>query len=191
MEVASEMVLRASQAKLPMVEIPAVLNPNERTRPTHLRSFRDGLQHVMLLLVIRMGTLLSISKLRILELCLLLLCFGAFAFALLPSETKKSSRIAPPTVLVKAVDASGDVVSGKIDVTNGLGFALEQLRISPSCTCAVTELPPGPLNANEKLTIPFHVNLTGRDADFSVMVALEYRFKDMWYGELIDIVILF
>jgi glycosyltransferase involved in cell wall biosynthesis len=50
MEFASEMVLRAAQAKLRITELPIVLHPDGRQRPPHLRSFRDGWRHLKLLL---------------------------------------------------------------------------------------------------------------------------------------------
>ena len=50
MEFASEMVIRASQGKLRMGEIPIQLHPDGRSRPPHLRSFRDGVRHLWLIL---------------------------------------------------------------------------------------------------------------------------------------------
>jgi glycosyltransferase involved in cell wall biosynthesis len=50
MEFASEMALRASQAKLRMAEVPTTLRADGRDRPPHLRSFRDGLRHLFVLL---------------------------------------------------------------------------------------------------------------------------------------------
>jgi hypothetical protein len=50
MEFASEMVIRASQGKLRMGEIPIHLHPDGRIGPPHLRSFRDGLRHLLLLI---------------------------------------------------------------------------------------------------------------------------------------------
>lgn len=39
---ASEMVLKASLARLRVTEIPTTLRPDGRDRPPHLRSWRDG-----------------------------------------------------------------------------------------------------------------------------------------------------
>jgi glycosyltransferase involved in cell wall biosynthesis len=47
MEFASEMVLRSSQAKLRIAEVPTVLRPDGRDRAPHLRSFRDGIRHLV------------------------------------------------------------------------------------------------------------------------------------------------
>ncbi|WP_148226960.1 glycosyltransferase family 2 protein [Planctopirus limnophila] len=51
MEFASEMVIKASKARLKIREIPIVLSPDGRDRPPHLRSFRDGWRHLKLILM--------------------------------------------------------------------------------------------------------------------------------------------
>lgn len=50
MEFASEMLIRASQRKLRMTEMPTILLPDGRDRPPHLRSFRDGWRHLRFIL---------------------------------------------------------------------------------------------------------------------------------------------
>jgi hypothetical protein len=51
MEFASEMVVKASLAGLKLVEVPTTLSPDGRSRPPHLRSFRDGWRHLRFLLL--------------------------------------------------------------------------------------------------------------------------------------------
>ena len=51
MEFASEMIIRAALAKLKIVEVPTTLSPDGRTRPPHLRSWRDGWRHLRLMLI--------------------------------------------------------------------------------------------------------------------------------------------
>src|SRR6476660_8470838 len=46
MEFASEMVVRATLAKLRIVEVPVSLSPDGRTRAPHLRPWRDGWRHL-------------------------------------------------------------------------------------------------------------------------------------------------
>lgn len=46
MEFATEMVVYAAQARLQIGEIPIRLYPDQRNRPPHLRSFRDGWRHL-------------------------------------------------------------------------------------------------------------------------------------------------
>ncbi len=51
MELASEMVIKASLLGLKIVEIPTSLFPDTRDRPPHLRPFRDGWRHLRFLLL--------------------------------------------------------------------------------------------------------------------------------------------
>lgn len=51
MEFASEMVVKASFVGLPMAEVPVTLRPDRRSRPPHLRSWRDGWRHLRFMLL--------------------------------------------------------------------------------------------------------------------------------------------
>jgi hypothetical protein len=51
MEYASEMVIKATLAGLPISEVPTVLHPDGRSRPPHLRSWRDGWRHLRFMLL--------------------------------------------------------------------------------------------------------------------------------------------
>jgi glycosyltransferase involved in cell wall biosynthesis len=51
MEFASEMVVKASLAKLAITEVPTTLSPDGRSRPPHLRTWRDGWRHLRFLLL--------------------------------------------------------------------------------------------------------------------------------------------
>ncbi len=51
MEFASEMVVKATVQGLRMAEVPTTLSPDGRSRPPHLRSWRDGWRHLRFLLV--------------------------------------------------------------------------------------------------------------------------------------------
>ena len=51
MEFASELVVKASFARQRIVEVPVVLHPDGRSRPPHLRSWRDGWRHLRFLLL--------------------------------------------------------------------------------------------------------------------------------------------
>jgi glycosyltransferase involved in cell wall biosynthesis len=50
MEFASEMVVRAALERLRVVEVPTTLSPDGRSRPPHLRTWRDGWRHLKFLL---------------------------------------------------------------------------------------------------------------------------------------------
>jgi glycosyltransferase involved in cell wall biosynthesis len=51
MEFASEMVVRAALARLPIAEVPTTLAVDGRSRPPHLRTWRDGWRHLRFLLM--------------------------------------------------------------------------------------------------------------------------------------------
>jgi hypothetical protein len=51
MEFASEMVVKATLAELKIAEVPTTLSPDGRSRPPHLRSWRDGWRHLRFLLM--------------------------------------------------------------------------------------------------------------------------------------------
>lgn len=51
MEFASEMVVKATLNKLKIIEVPTVLSKDGRSRPPHLRSWRDGWRHLRFLLI--------------------------------------------------------------------------------------------------------------------------------------------
>lgn len=51
MEFASEMVVKASLADLRVDEVPTTLSPDGRSRPPHLRTWRDGWRHLRFLLM--------------------------------------------------------------------------------------------------------------------------------------------
>ncbi|MCP3956142.1 MAG: glycosyltransferase family 2 protein, partial [Desulfobacterales bacterium] len=51
MEFASEMVVKSSLNEYTMAEVPTILSPDGRTRPPHLRSWRDGWRHLQFLLI--------------------------------------------------------------------------------------------------------------------------------------------
>lgn len=51
MEFASEMVVKASLAGYRIAEVPTTLRPDGRSRPPHLRTWRDGWRHLRFLLV--------------------------------------------------------------------------------------------------------------------------------------------
>ena len=51
MEFASEMVIKATVSRLRLTEVPTTLSPDGRSRPPHLRSWRDGWRHLRFLLL--------------------------------------------------------------------------------------------------------------------------------------------
>src|SRR4030088_3455934 len=51
MEFASEMVIKATLRGMRIAEVPVVLHPDGRSRPPHLRTWRDGWRHLRFLLL--------------------------------------------------------------------------------------------------------------------------------------------
>jgi len=51
MEFASEMVVKATLARMKIAEVPIILSPDGRSRRPHLRSWRDGWRHLRFLLL--------------------------------------------------------------------------------------------------------------------------------------------
>lgn len=76
MEFASEMVVRASLAKLKIVEVPTTLARDGRSRPPHLRTWRDGWRHLKFLLAFS-------PRWMFLYPSLVLLTLGVFGMAVL------------------------------------------------------------------------------------------------------------
>ncbi len=78
MEFASEMIVRAALAGLDIREVPTTLSPDGRSRPPHLRTWRDGWRHLRFLLLFSPRWLFLYPG-------LLLMAFGVLLmFALLP-----------------------------------------------------------------------------------------------------------
>ena len=76
MEFASEMVVRSSLAKLKIVEVPTTLARDGRSRPPHLRTWRDGWRHLKFLLAFS-------PRWMFLYPSLVLLTLGVFGMAVL------------------------------------------------------------------------------------------------------------
>jgi hypothetical protein len=51
MEFASEMIIKAAKARLCITEIPITLRKDKRSRPPHLRTWRDGWRHLRFMLL--------------------------------------------------------------------------------------------------------------------------------------------
>lgn len=68
MEFASEMVVKASLHRLRVCEVPTTLSPDGRSRPPHLRSWRDGWRHLRFLLMMSPRWLLLYPGLALLSL---------------------------------------------------------------------------------------------------------------------------
>ncbi len=84
MEFASEMVVKATLAGLSTKEVPTTLSPDGRSRPPHLRPWRDGWRHLCFLLFYSPSWLFLLPGILFSALGLLTFLFvlpGPFAFA--------------------------------------------------------------------------------------------------------------
>jgi len=72
MEFASEMVVRSALADLLIVEVPTTLRPDGRSRPPHLKTWRDGWRHLKFLLMYSPRWLFLIPGLSLIGIGLLL-----------------------------------------------------------------------------------------------------------------------
>ncbi len=79
MEFASEMVIKAAKAGLRIVEVPITLYPDGRTRPPHLRPWRDGWRHLKLMLSFSPTWLFSIPGILLLLMGWLILLWSGAA----------------------------------------------------------------------------------------------------------------
>jgi hypothetical protein len=76
MEFASEMVVKASLLQMRISEVPTTLSPDGRSRPPHLRTWRDGWRHLRFLLMYS-------PRWLFLHPGLFLVAFGVFGCAML------------------------------------------------------------------------------------------------------------
>jgi glycosyltransferase involved in cell wall biosynthesis len=82
MEFASEMVVKATLSELTISEVPTTLSPDLRSRPPHLRTWRDGWRHLRFLLLFSPRWLFFYPGLALMTLGLVAM------IALLPGELR-------------------------------------------------------------------------------------------------------
>ena len=97
MEFASEMVVKATLEHLAITEVPTTLSPDGRSRPPHLRTWRDGWRHLRFLLLYSPRWLFLYPGLLLLGLGLVL------GIALLPGPIQIGHHALDVTALVYAM----------------------------------------------------------------------------------------
>jgi glycosyltransferase involved in cell wall biosynthesis len=65
MEFASEMIVVATLKKLKITEVPVILSPDGRNRPSHLRPWQDGWRHLNFLLANSQGPIFLVRELML------------------------------------------------------------------------------------------------------------------------------
>jgi len=98
MEFASEMVIKAQLAGLKIAEVPATLSKDGRSRPPHLRSWRDGWRHLKILLLFSPRWLYVYPGLT-----LLFASLAAFAFLLPGFQFIGGARLGVHSLFLSAV----------------------------------------------------------------------------------------
>lgn len=86
MEFASEMVVKASLSNCSICEVPTTLKPDGRSRPPHLRSWRDGWRHLRFLLLFAPNWLFMFPG-------IFLFISGSFGFLLLREDAIRIQNI--------------------------------------------------------------------------------------------------
>ena len=75
MEFASEMVIKATQMRMRLAEVPTTLSPDGRSRPPHLRPWRDGWRHLRFMLLLSPNWLFLFPGVALMAIALV---FGGF-----------------------------------------------------------------------------------------------------------------
>src|SRR5438477_6593351 len=86
MEFASEMVIKSTLKSLRITEVPITLHPDGRSRPPHLRPWRDGWRHLRFMLIYSPRWLFLVPG-------LLLALIGGIAAAVLSATTVKFGSV--------------------------------------------------------------------------------------------------
>lgn len=87
MEFASEMVIKASLAKLRIDEVPATLSPDLRKRPPHLRPWRDGWRHLRYLFMLSPSWAFGVPAFALMAAAIVILTIAVMHFiGIIPQE---------------------------------------------------------------------------------------------------------
>jgi glycosyl transferase family 2 len=123
MEFASEFVVRAALADYSIKEVPTTLQPDGRSRPPHLRTWRDGWRHLRFLLLFSPSWLFLFPG-------VLMILFGVVGAAvLLPGELRISHHVTLDThsllvssiaVIIGIQFVTASVLARRYGVLNGL-----------------------------------------------------------------------
>ncbi len=116
--------------------------------------------------------------------------FSLIIFSMLPvSNSNQLKRVCPSAINLEIANAVNGKISASLPIKNTLGVAIDELRITPSCSCAVATIPNRTFGIDDTASIPFSVDLVGRTTAFAVVVALEYKIRGSWFGETIDVIV--
>ncbi len=170
MELASEMPLRASQSGLRALEIPVKLYPDGRDRPPHLRSIRDGVRHL--------SVLLCMSSRRMRE--SLVLCFVS-PVALLVSlwffdffSSLETEVVFPDPVALDEQSFTDGLAQFNCVINSPKRLSI--LGVKTSCGCIWSDDPPLVVEKGESKAIQFNVDRSKSRAKANIPLELQVTF---------------
>jgi glycosyltransferase involved in cell wall biosynthesis len=171
MELASEMVVKAALLKLRIAEIPVTLRKDGRSRPPHLRTWRDGWRHLRFLLLYSPRWLFLAPGL------LLVLVGTALALWLLPGPRRAfgatldvHTMLGAAAMVLVGAQAIGFAVFAKVfAVTEGL------LPFDPALDRAFTKI---------TLEVGLVAGALLAIAGLSLVGVVLFRWADVSYGDL-------
>ncbi|TAM36269.1 MAG: glycosyltransferase family 2 protein [Rhodanobacter sp.] len=182
MEFASEMVVRSALAKYAIVEVPTTLSKDGRSRPPHLRTWRDGWRHLRFLLLYSPRWLFLYPG-------LIIFAIGAIlTFALLPG---------PITIARGLTLDVHSVIAGCITMLIGtqcISFAVVARRYAAARGLLPVEYTfkryVSPLNLERSLIVAGLLLVAGLvGVAHCVMVWRDAHFGPLGYGELIRLLV--
>lgn len=115
MEFASEMVIKANLLNLKIAEVPTTLSVDGRTRPPHLRPWRDGWRHLRFMLLFSPQWLFIIPGFVI-----MLLCLSLYVLLTLMEVKIGSISLGPNTLIYSSIG----VALGLLSIIFGLFTAI-------------------------------------------------------------------
>jgi hypothetical protein len=146
MEFASEMVLRASQTKLRMAEVPTTLRPEGRDRPPYLRSFRDGWRHLCMVFELYSPRPRSDLLQWILIAVLMMPSMIGIAWSVIKSsEPQGVFRLSPQQIFLNPNPTNADRWGGMVSLRNKTRWQINELVVRTSCKCTVLDPVPNTL----------------------------------------------
>ena len=120
MEFASEMVVKATLQKLRLTEVPTTLSKDGRSRPPHLRTWRDGWRYLRFLLLYSPRWLFLYPGIGLFALGTAV-ALGVGAGSLLGFSFTVVSALVPLTVMVTALASIVYLHSRFVDQPEGTG----------------------------------------------------------------------
>lgn len=121
MEFASEMVIKATMLRMKVTEVPTTLSPDGRSRPPHLRSWRDGWRHLRFMLLYSPRWLFLLPG-------LVLIAAGVISGAMLLTSTRPNTSLYSAAAILIGFQSIFFAALAKVFTINE-GLLPEDLRL--------------------------------------------------------------